>query len=132
MAGITSETSAIVKQPARPWSPRVPVMPSAPALSALLDRIEAATGADRALDAAIEQALRGRAQAPPDYTASVDHCLDLLHALLPKWHWHIGRGARGILPHASLSKGRITVSAGGTTVPLVLLAAIVKALQKGA
>jgi hypothetical protein len=112
-------------------------MPTAPALSALLDRIEVATGADRALDAAIDRALRGRAlrgraQTPPDYTASVDHCLDLLHALLPKWHWHIGRDAHGILPHASLSKGRITVSAGGTTVPLVLLAAIVKALQKGA
>ncbi|MCK4868979.1 MAG: hypothetical protein KAT39_13080 [Alphaproteobacteria bacterium] len=115
-------------------------MPSVPVLAALLDRIEAATGADRAIDAAIEQALRGpapkhaegRAQAPPDYTASVDHCLDLLHALLPSWHWHLGRGARGIMPYASLSKGRATVSAGGTTVPLVLLAAIVKALQKGA
>jgi hypothetical protein len=111
-------------------------MPSAPALAALLDRIEAATGADRALDAAIEQALapphaEGPSRTPPDYTASVDHCLDLLHALLPDWHWHIGRGARGIMPYVTLSNGRITVTAGGTTVPQVLLAAIVKALQKG-
>jgi hypothetical protein len=111
-------------------------MPPAPALTSLLRRIEAATGADRALDAAIEQALapphaEGRSEAPPDYTASIDRCLDLVHALLPHWHWHIGRGARGILPYASLSNGRVTVTADGTTVPQVLLAAIVKALQKG-
>ena len=107
-------------------------MTPAPALVSLLDRIEAAVGADRALDAAIERTLRGPAQDPPDYTASVDHCLELLHALLPYWHWHIGRGARGIMPYASLSKGRVTVSADGTTVPQVLLAAIVMALQKEA
>lgn len=107
-------------------------MPSAPALASLLSHIEAATGADRTLDAAIEQALRGPSKHPPDYTASVDHCLELLHDLLPDWHWHIGRGARGILPYVSLSKGEVTVSAGGVTVPLVLLAAIVMALRKNA
>ncbi len=107
-------------------------MISAPALASLLSHIEAATGADRALDAAIEQALRGRAQDPPAYTASVDHCLDLAHELLPNWHWHIGRGARGIMPYASLSKGEVTVTADGVTVPLVLLAAIVMALRKEA
>jgi hypothetical protein len=105
-------------------------MTSAPALASLLSHIKAATGADRTLDAAIEQTLRGRSQDPPDYTASVDHCLDLLHELLPDWHWHIGRGARGIMPYASLSNGQITVSADGITVPLVLLAAIVMALRK--
>ena len=70
------------------------------------------------------------AKDPPDHTASVDHSVDLLHALLPDWHWHIGRGARGIMPYASLSNGRVTVSADGITVPLVLLAAIVMALRK--
>ena len=107
-------------------------MTSAPALASLLDRIEGAVGADRTLDAAIEQALKGPAEEPPDYTASVDHCLELLHALLPNWHWHIGRGSRGIMPYASLSKGEVTVSADGITVPLVLLAAIVMALRKEA
>ncbi len=34
------------------------------------------------------------------------------------------------MPYASLSNGETTVSADGTTVPLVLLAAIVKALQR--
>jgi len=107
-------------------------MTDTPALASLLSHIKGAVGADRALDAAIEQTLRGLAKDPPDYTASVDHCLDLLHDVLPDWHWHLGRGARGIMPYASLSKGRDTVSAGGITVPLVLLAGIVMALQKEA
>lgn len=107
-------------------------MTATPALASLLERIETATGADRALDAFIEQALMGSSKDPPDYTASVDRCLDLLHALLPDWHWHIGRGSRGIMPYASLSKGGVTVSADGTTVPQVLLSAIVKALREGA
>ena len=105
-------------------------MTSAPALASLLSHIEGAVGADRTLDAAIERTLRGRAQDPPDYTASVDHCLELLHELLPNWHWHIGRGSRGIMPYASLSREEVIVSADGITVPLVLLAAIVMALQK--
>jgi len=110
-------------------------MSPTPELASLLDRIEAATGADRALDASIDRALApmhawNRAQDPPDYTASVDRCLDLLHELLPDWHWHLGRGALGIMPYASLSNGKVAVSADGTTVPQVLLAAIVKALQR--
>jgi len=54
--------------------------------------------------------------------------LELLHAILPNWHWHLGRGANGVMPYASLSNGKMTVSADGTTVPQVLLAAIIKAL----
>lgn len=112
-------------------------MTPTPELASLLDRIEAATGADRALDAAVNRALapihaENGTQDPPDYTASVDRCLDLLHELLPDWHWHLGRGARGIMPYASLSNGEVTISADGTTVPQVLLAAIVKALQREA
>jgi len=96
-------------------------------LRSLQDRVETATGADRDLDADIEKILRGPSDAAPDYTASVDSCLELLHAVLPHWHWHLGRGATGVLPYASLSKGKMTVSAEGTTVPLVLLTAIIKA-----
>ncbi|NQU56882.1 MAG: hypothetical protein HQ513_06575 [Rhodospirillales bacterium] len=97
-------------------------------LQFLKDRIESAKGADRELDADIEKILRGPSDDAPDYTASVDRCLDLLHAILPKWHWHLGRGANGVMPYASLSNGKTTVSANGTTLPQVVLAAIIKAL----
>lgn len=99
-----------------------------PTLQNLQTRIDAASGADRDLDADIETALHGAADEAPSYTASVDRCLDLLHAYLPDWHWHLGRGASGVMPYASLTKGRKTVTADGVTVPLVLLSAIFKAL----
>jgi hypothetical protein len=98
-------------------------------LQSLQNRIEAGKGADRDLDADIEKVLRGSSGDAPDYTASVDRCLELLQEVLPDWQWHLGRGAAGMLPYVSLSKGRITVSADGTTVPQVLLAAIIKALS---
>lgn len=102
------------------------------ALSLLLDRIERARGADRALDADLAKILLDAsdraADEAPDYTESVDRCLELLHALLPDWHWHLGRDALGVFPYASLSKGKVVVRADGTTVPLVLLEVIVKAL----
>lgn len=97
-------------------------------LQSLQRRIESGNGADRALDADIEKILRGPSDHPPDYTASVDRCLELLHGVLPNWHWHLGHGATGMMPYATLSKGQTRVSADGTTVPQVLLAAIIKAL----
>ena len=97
-------------------------------LEDLLQRIEAATGADPALDGDIAALLADSVEAVPAYTASVDACLTLMHAVLPRWHWHLGHDASGVFPYASLSKGRRRVSAKGTTVPLVLLSAIVRAL----
>jgi len=110
-------------------------------LSSLQQRIEVATGADHDLDAAIDRLLRRAVDAPPDtgadavpeatpaYTASVDQCLELLHAVLPDWHWHIGRGASGVFPYATLSKGKTVISADGTSVPLVLLTAMIRAVR---
>ncbi|MBC8338015.1 MAG: hypothetical protein ISR51_00975 [Rhodospirillales bacterium] len=100
------------------------------ALQTLQDRIETATGTDRALDADIEHILLGPSEDAPNYTGSVERCMDLLHAVLPDWHWHLGRDATGMMPFARLSKGNMTVSADGTTVPLVLLAATIKALRE--
>ena len=100
------------------------------ALQSLQSRIEASTGADRDLDEAIENILNGPSDNPPDYTANVVRCLELIKAKLPEWHWHIGRSATGLMPYVSLSKDKLNVSAEGTTVPLVLLTAIVKALIK--
>jgi len=97
-------------------------------LEDLLEKIEAATGAETPLDREIAALLTDGSETVPAYTASVDACLALLHTLLPHWHWHLGHDASGIFPYASLSKGRRRVSAKVTTVPLVLLSAIVRAL----
>ena len=97
-------------------------------MQSLQVHIASARGADRDLDAEIEKVLNGQSQNAPDYTASVDRCLDLLHAKLPNWHWHLGRDATGLMPYASISHDKLIASADGTTVPLVLLTAIIKAL----
>ena len=97
-------------------------------LSSLLGRLEMAKGSDRPLDAVIEEELRGRTGKAPAYTGSIDQCLELLHDILPNWHWHIGRDASGVFPYVTLSKGQTTARANGVTVPLVLLTAIIKAL----
>lgn len=91
----------------------------------LLVHVESATGADPALDAEIARAFGVE---PREYTASVDAALDLMHRMLPHWHWHIGRGASGATVYATLSHGHKTVTAEGTTVPLVVLAAVMKGM----
>jgi len=98
-------------------------------LKNLLTAIETASGADPRLDAKIDNILRNSKEPGPAYTASVDSCLELIHDVLPDWHWHVGRGAGGVMPYASLSKGNLKVVADGVTVPLVILAATVKALS---
>ena len=101
-------------------------------LEVLQDRIHDAIGSDRVLDAEIAQLLQGDTGSPPNFTGSVDACLNLLFDVLPGWHWHVGHGANGILPYATVSKDRTIIEADGTTVPLVLLTAMIKALlQQG-
>lgn len=96
---------------------------------ALLAAVKAATGADRALDRAIHDALGESADADeaPPYTASVDACLELIHRALPGWGWHVGFGPRGIIPYASLHKDEERFEASAPTVPLALLAATLAA-----
>ena len=90
-------------------------------------RVEAATGADRELDQALAHALGGPKPAP-DYSASVDRCLDLVHACLPGWAWHVGWNASGVLPYATLHGGPHLVAAAAPTVPLALLRALLAGL----
>ena len=95
----------------------------------LLKRIEGATGADRALDRRIAEVLdrpKPTEQAL-DYTASVDHCIALIGRVLPHWAWHVGYGPRGILPYATLHDEEERFEAVAPTVPLALLAALLKA-----
>ena len=85
----------------------------------------------RKLVAAIERALAelaGQDSAdPPDYTASVDRCIELLHRLLPGWSWHVGWNATGVLPYATLHRGEQRVEAAAPTVSIALLKAVMKA-----
>jgi hypothetical protein len=104
-------------------------------LKQLEEKIAAATGAHRGLDADLHDAVYGgRPEQTPPYTSSVDACLALIHERLPGWHWHIGYDPRGIFPYAVLTHNpddddsRSEMAA--PTVPLALLGAFVKALRQ--
>lgn len=108
----------------------------ADALLALLKHLEAATGSDRRLDAEIaacfdpdrtDGGVDGEAGDPPDYTASVDLCIGLVERVLPGWHWHVGYGAKGILPYATVSRDEALFEGAAGTVPIALLSALLKA-----
>jgi hypothetical protein len=100
-------------------------------LQALQQRVEAATGSDRELDRELARLLGGGASAaPPDYTASVDHCVDLVHRVLPGWSWHVGWDATGVLPYATLHRETQLVQASAPTVPLALLRAPFRARRE--
>ena len=100
-------------------------------------RMADATGSDWDLDRAVATTIAGLgAEDPvPDYSASVDACIALIGAALPKWHWHVGHGPTGIIPYASLSRdsdkedgSHIRVEVSCPTVPLALLQVMVQAM----
>jgi len=104
---------------------------------AALRYLQGITGADVKADALIGEAVAALAGDPPaanePYTASVDQCLQLIHQLLPKWHWHTGFGVKGITPYAMLSSGdeagkEERFEASAPTVPLALLIVLFQAL----
>ena len=63
----------------------------------------------------------------PDYTASVDRCIELVHAALPGWAWHVGWNVSGVVPYATLHGPQGLVAASAPTVPLALLTALLRA-----
>ncbi|GAB6052251.1 hypothetical protein JCM17960_10710 [Magnetospira thiophila] len=96
----------------------------------LADQLERATGADRALDRALRDHFLGPQEGdPPPLTGSVDRCLELVHQVLPGWHWHVGWGASGFLPYALLSHQGHEYHSDGPTVPLALLRALMLAWE---
>lgn len=104
-------------------------------LEDLEKRVIAATGGDADLDRLIRDTLDAGNGASPNYSSSVDDCIALIGTVLPGWAWHVGHGARGIFPYASLHpKGpaeggsELRAEATASTVPLALLQATVKAL----
>jgi hypothetical protein len=112
--------------PNAPANPKERFMTSE--LEALGERVAAATGSDRELDRELARLLIGDASMPPpDYTASVERCIDLVHLVLPGWAWHVGWNASGVLPYATLHQGQQRVEASAPTVPLALLRALLRA-----
>lgn len=98
-------------------------------------RVLAAIGGDPELDRLIRDTLDPGNTASPGYSSSVDDCIALIGKVLPGWAWHVGHGARGIFPYASLHPkspaeegSGLRAEATAATVPLALLQATVKAL----
>lgn len=123
-------------------------------LSELLERVKAATGPDRDLDAAIGKALgaefkarnvhrRGHyiggkpvllrvAEDYPRFTASVDATLALVERCLPGWRYDIhsprfGTPFEGVLMDGDSASRRIVVG-HAPTAPLAILSALLQAI----
>ena len=95
-------------------------------LAALARRFNSATGSDRELGAELARVFGGR-EPVPDYSASVYRCIDLIHAAMPGWAWHVGWNASGVLPYASLHLGDLLAEAARQPPPLALLKALLRA-----
>lgn len=92
----------------------------------LSKQLDAVTGADRQLDADIALAFRA-----PDagYTGSIDACRSLFARCLPDCRLHLGHGASGVFPYASIRNDDTTVLAGAPTVPLAILRAMASMMR---
>jgi hypothetical protein len=92
--------------------------------SDLAKRLDAAVGADSALDREIA-ATFGVAEAP--FTASVSHCRALVESALPDLRLHLGFSANGLFPYASLVGDAVHVMSEAPTVPLAILRSLAAA-----
>lgn len=90
-------------------------------MSDLADLLAAAGGPSKRVDRAVADAF---GQPLRDYSASVDACLALFHAVLPAARWHVGRAADGVSVYARLSDGEREAECTAITVPLALLGAV--------
>ncbi len=84
----------------------------------LATAVRQASGADVKIDRAIAR-LFGVAEA--DYSSSVEQCRALAGQLLPDWRLHVGYGASGVFPYASLTRGDAAFEADAPTLPLAVL-----------
>lgn len=92
--------------------------------SALERRLDLATGADSDLDRDLAAAF-ALAEAP--FTSSVADCRALAEAALPGLRLHLGYGASGMFPYASLSGDGLCVMSESPTVPLAILRSVMAA-----
>lgn len=82
-------------------------------------RLDAASGPDFALDAAL---------ASSGVTESAKAALAWAQTALPDWHAHVGFDVSGVLPYAAFSRQGAHVEASAPTVPLAILRAAVTVL----
>lgn len=90
----------------------------------LAGRLERANGGDAGLDRDVAEAFGAEAG---DYSESVEKAQALVAAALPDWKLHLGFGATGVFPYASLASGPTRVVCDAPTVPLAILRAAVGA-----
>lgn len=90
-------------------------------LSVLADRLNATTGPDAAIDAAMAEAF-GVPLA--EYTESAEECRRLVAQVLPGWRLHLGFGGSGALPYAVISNDDNRAEAEAPTVPVAILRAL--------
>lgn len=87
-------------------------------------RLLAASGGDDRLDADIAELFARPKEA---FSASVEACRALVAAALPDWKLHLGYGASGMFPYASLSRDGVRIVSDAPTVPLAILRSAVAA-----
>lgn len=87
-------------------------------------KLERAGGAEPELDRALAAAFGVVVAA---FTASVPDCRHLAEAALPGMKLHLGYGASGVFPYASLAGEGLHVVSEAPTVPLAILRSIVAA-----
>ncbi|WP_009867275.1 hypothetical protein [Paramagnetospirillum magnetotacticum] len=92
--------------------------------SALERRLERAAGSDPELDRDLAAAF-GVVLAP--FTSSVSDCHSLAEAALPGIRLHLGYGASGVFPYASLRGQGLSIISDAATVPLAILRSLVAA-----
>ncbi len=98
-----------------------------PELDGLKAKLQASSGSDKAIDAAIAARF---AVPPADYTASVEACRTLVGSVLTGWRLHIGWGVSGLFPYATLGNGETRAAAEAPTVPLAILRALLAAVEQ--
>jgi hypothetical protein len=105
----------------------------------LIERVEGATGPDRALDTAIERALFGDEpitegwQGTLEYTASLDLALALCERVLPGWRVSVAHERNGEWSAFLITEDCDTAKAYAPSPALALILAMLRALQaKGA
>lgn len=87
-------------------------------------KLELASGAEPELDRLLAEAFDVAAAA---FTASVPDCRALAESVLPGLKLHLGYGASGLFPYASLTGEGLHVISEAPTVPLAILRSIVAA-----
>lgn len=93
-------------------------------MSDLAPLLDAATGADAAIDKALAECF---GLSLKTYSGDVEDARALVAAILPGWNLHLGYDVLGVFPYAALTKGAVHLEAEAAALPLAILRVAVKA-----